>query len=45
MQYVLAQVIYLAAEAEEPEGIDLVIPEMNELIAGIIAFSIVFLVV
>jgi F-type H+-transporting ATPase subunit b len=46
MQYVLAQVLYLAAEsADEPEGIDLVIPEFNELIAGIIAFGIVFFVV
>ena len=31
MMNLLAQVVYLAAE-EEPEGIDLVIPEMNELI-------------
>lgn len=31
-----------AAEGEEPEGIDLIIPETNELIAGIIAFAIVF---
>lgn len=31
--------------AEEPSGIDLVLPEINELIAGIIAFSIVFVVV
>lgn len=33
------------AAAEEPSGIDLVLPEINELIAGVIAFSIVFLVV
>lgn len=39
-----AQVIYLAAD-EEPEGIDLIIPETSELIAGIVAFSIVFLFV
>ncbi|MDX1691686.1 MAG: F0F1 ATP synthase subunit B [Acidimicrobiia bacterium] len=45
MQYVLAQVLYLAAAEEEPEGIDLVIPEINELIAGVIAFAIVFTVV
>jgi F-type H+-transporting ATPase subunit b len=30
---------------EEPSGVDLVLPETNELIAGIIAFAIVFLVV
>jgi F-type H+-transporting ATPase subunit b len=41
MLNLFAQVVYLAAE-EEPEGIDLVIPEMNELIGGIIAFGIVF---
>lgn len=38
----------LAAEegvVEEPSGIDLVLPEINELIAGVIAFAIVFLVV
>jgi len=46
MLNLFAQVLYLAAEGEEePEGIDLVIPEMNELIAGIIAFAIVFLAV
>jgi F-type H+-transporting ATPase subunit b len=46
MLKVFAQVVYLAAEGEEPpEGIDLVIPEINELIAGIIAFAIVFLAV
>ena len=48
MHYVLAQVLYLAAESggsgtvEEPKGIDLVIPEINELIAGVVAFAIVF---
>ncbi len=36
----LAQII-LAAE-EEPEGIDLLIPDANEAIAGIIAFAIIF---
>ncbi|MDH3730974.1 MAG: F0F1 ATP synthase subunit B [Acidimicrobiia bacterium] len=36
----------LAAEEEEPrEGIDLLLPESSELIAGIIAFSIIFFVV
>ena len=30
---------------DEPSGLDLVLPEMNELIAGIIAFSIVFVMV
>ena len=33
---------YLAAE-EEAEGIDLLIPDISELIAGILAFSIIFL--
>lgn len=42
MQNLFAQVVVLAAAEEEPEGIDLVIPEFNELIAGIIAFAIVF---
>lgn len=39
-----AQLLLLAAEegVEEEEGIDLLIPETNELIAGIIAFAIVF---
>ena len=42
----LAQVVYWAAEEEAPpEGIDLVIPEFEELIAGIIAFSIVFILI
>ena len=43
----LAQVAYWAAEEGEapPEGIDLVIPAIEELIAGIIAFGIVFLLV
>ncbi len=45
MQHLFAQVVYLAAAEEEPEGIDLVLPEFNELIAGIIAFGIVFLAV
>ena len=43
MLNLFAQVVYLAAaEGEEPEGIDLVIPEINELIGGVIAFAIVF---
>lgn len=33
------------AVVEEPSGVDLVLPEINELIAGVIAFAIVFLVV
>jgi F-type H+-transporting ATPase subunit b len=46
MLNLFAQVVYLAAEGEEPpEGIDLVIPEINELIAGIVAFAIVFLAI
>jgi F-type H+-transporting ATPase subunit b len=45
MLNLLAQVVYLAAEEAPPEGIDLVIPEIEELIAGIIAFSIVFILI
>jgi F-type H+-transporting ATPase subunit b len=43
----LAQVAYWAAEEGEapPEGIDLVIPAIEELIAGIIAFAVVFILV
>ena len=42
----LAQVAYWAAEEEAPpEGIDLVLPEFEELIAGIIAFAIVFILI
>lgn len=42
----LAQVVYWAAEeGEAPEGIDLVIPAFEELIAGIIAFAIVFILI
>lgn len=42
----LAQVVYWAAEEDAPpEGIDLVIPEFEELIAGIIAFAIVFFLI
>jgi F-type H+-transporting ATPase subunit b len=43
----LAQVVYLAAEEGEapPEGIDLVLPATEELIAGIIAFTIVFILI
>jgi F-type H+-transporting ATPase subunit b len=47
MQYLFAQIATLAAAAEgaeEPEGIDLVIPAIEELVAGIIAFAIVFVV-
>jgi F-type H+-transporting ATPase subunit b len=42
MQNLFAQVLYLAAE-DEPEGIDLILPATEELIAGVIAFAIVFL--
>ena len=45
MMNLFAQVLYLAAAEEAPEGIDLVIPEMNELIGGVVAFGIVFAVV
>ena len=41
MLHTLASVI-LATEASEGEGIDLLIPETSELIAGVIAFGIVF---
>lgn len=42
----LAQVVYWAAEeGDPPKGIDLVIPDTEELIAGIIAFSIVFILI
>jgi F-type H+-transporting ATPase subunit b len=34
--------LILAAEAEESSGIDLLLPETSELIAGIVAFSIIF---
>ncbi len=37
-----AQIVLAAAEGEEPEGIDLLIPEIPELVAGIAAFSVVF---
>jgi len=42
--HMLARVIILAAE-EEPSGTDLLIPEISELVAGIIAFAVVFLFV
>ncbi len=37
-----AQIVLAAAEGEEPEGIDLLIPEIPELVAGIAAFAVVF---
>ena len=37
-----AQVLGAAEEPEESEGIDLLLPESSELIAGIIAFAIIF---
>ncbi len=40
-----AAAIQILAAEEEPEGIDLILPETKELIAGIIAFAIVFLFV
>jgi len=43
MAYSLAAVVYLAAAGEEPQGIDLVLPDLNELVAGVIAFGLVFL--
>jgi F-type H+-transporting ATPase subunit b len=43
MLYTLASTLILAAEAEEEgEGIDLLLPETSELIAGVIAFGIIF---
>ena len=44
MLNLLAPVLVLAEEAgvEESQGIDLLIPETSELIAGILAFSIIF---
>ena len=41
----IAAAIQIIAAEEEPEGIDLILPETKELIAGIIAFGIVFLFV
>lgn len=44
MVYALAQSLLLAAEegAEEDSGIDLLLPAPEELIAGVIAFAVVF---
>jgi len=46
MLTLMASAFLLAQEAEthaeEPQGIDLLIPETSELIAGILAFSIIF---
>ncbi len=39
---IFAQTLILAAEGEGGGGIDLLLPATNELIAGIIAFAIVF---
>lgn len=44
----LARILFQVVEephTEEPSGVDLVLPEINELIAGVIAFSIVFVFV
>ncbi len=40
-----ATILAQAAEEEEAEGIDLLLPESSELIAGVIAFLIIFAVV
>ena len=46
MLVTLAQTLILAAESEEGgDGLDLLLPATEELIAGIIAFLIIFLVV
>jgi F-type H+-transporting ATPase subunit b len=43
MLHTLATTLILAAESEdEGEGIDLLLPETSELIAGVIAFGIIF---
>lgn len=39
---ILAQTLLIAAEEEGGSGLDLLIPPVNELIAGIVAFAIVF---
>lgn len=39
---ILAQTLLIAAEEEGGSGLDLLIPPLNELIAGIVAFAIVF---
>lgn len=38
----LSQVMFLAAEGEGGGGVDLILPDIDELIAGIVAFLIVF---
>jgi F-type H+-transporting ATPase subunit b len=46
MLSLLLQVPFLAQGVEEePQGVDLIIPEVEELVAGIIAFLIVFVVI
>lgn len=47
MLTLLTQIAYWAEEGvtEEPSGLDLVLPDVNELIAGVIAFAIVFVVI
>jgi F-type H+-transporting ATPase subunit b len=44
MLNLLTRIAFQAGEVEhaEPSGLDLVLPEINELIAGVIAFTIVF---
>lgn len=43
MTFLAGLTLWAAEEGAEPSGLDLVLPETSELIAGIIAFSIVFL--
>jgi hypothetical protein len=38
----IATTLILAAEEEESSGIDLLLPATSELVAGIIAFTIIF---
>lgn len=45
MMFYTALTLWAAEEGVEPSGLDLVLPETSELIAGVIAFSIVFLAV
>lgn len=47
MLTLLTRIAYQAGEEvhDEPSGLDLVLPEINELIAGVIAFAIVFIAV
>lgn len=42
MQFLIATILLAQEEAESGSNVSLVLPETNELIAGILAFSIVF---